>query len=54
MEQADDEFAEAPEDEDGETKEPQALMDAFPPCKGADELNIADVLVTCNFLFRDA
>jgi ATP-dependent DNA helicase 2 subunit 1 len=40
--------------EDEETIEPEALREAFPPCTKMEELNIADVLVTCNFLFRDA
>ena len=42
------------QEEDDETVEPAALREAFPPCDKKEELNIADVLVTCNFLFRDA
>ena len=34
--------------------QPSILGETFPPCQQGDELNIADVLVTCNFLFRDA
>ena len=42
------------QEEGEETVEPKVLSQAFPPCKSLDELNVADVLVTCNFLFRDA
>lgn len=38
----------------GDTVQPSILSEAFPSCKEGDELNVADVLVTCNFLFRDA
>ena len=41
-------------DEDSETDEPAIFRDTFPACKEGEELNIADVMVTCNFLFRDA
>jgi len=41
-------------DEDVVTTQPDALTEAFPPAKAGEELNVADVLVTCNFLFRDA
>ena len=34
--------------------QPAVIGENFPPCQKGDELNIADVLVTCNFLFRDA
>lgn len=54
LEVADEEYAEAQESQKGKTTELKALMEAFPPCEESDELNIADVLVTCNFLFRDA
>ena len=37
-----------------ETVQPKILSKTFPPAKDGEELNIADVLVTCNFLFRDA
>jgi ATP-dependent DNA helicase 2 subunit 1 len=37
-----------------ENAQPDILEETFPPCKRGDELNIADVLVTCNFIFRDA
>lgn len=55
LQEADEQYNEqAEEDEDAETVEPSILKEVFPPCKAEDELNIADVLVTCNFLFRDA
>ncbi|WWC91681.1 uncharacterized protein L201_006627 [Kwoniella dendrophila CBS 6074] len=42
-------------DDDGiKTKQPEIFSDNFPACDKEEELNIADVLVTCNFLFRDA
>lgn len=41
-------------EEGGDPEEPEILGETFPPAKKGDELNIADVLVTCNFLFRDA
>jgi ATP-dependent DNA helicase 2 subunit 1 len=34
--------------------QPAALSEVFPPANEGEELNVADVLVTCNFLFRDA
>lgn len=40
-------------DEEAE-EEPAILKETFPSAKKGDEMNIADVLVTCNFLFRDA
>jgi ATP-dependent DNA helicase 2 subunit 1 len=52
-EAAQDEYAEQ-EGVDTATKQPAVLSEAFPPAKKGMELNIADVLVTCNFLFRDA
>jgi len=36
------------------TTQPQILGETFPPCSKDKELNIAEVLVTCNFIFRDA
>lgn len=55
LEEADEQYeAQHEGDEDAETTEPAILRAMFPPCKEEDELNIADVLVTCNFLFRDA
>ncbi len=42
------------QDIDDEAVQPSVLSEAFPSCREGDELNIADVLVTCNFLFRDA
>ncbi|ORY33453.1 SPOC like C-terminal domain-containing protein [Naematelia encephala] len=53
VERARDEYT-AQEEEEGKTRQPEVLGETFPPCKEGDELNIADVLVTCNFLFRDA
>lgn len=41
------------EDNDEPTVEPAILRKTFPPCAPRNELNIADVLSTCNFLFRD-
>ncbi|WOO82294.1 ATP-dependent DNA helicase II subunit 1 [Vanrija pseudolonga] len=41
------------EDSDEPTVEPPILRKTFPPCAPKNELNIADVLSTCNFLFRD-
>lgn len=40
--------------EGDENAQPEILEETFPPCKEGEELNIADVLVTCNFIFRDA
>ena len=54
MERAEHEYSEQSSDEDVPTEEPPILKETFAPCKKGDELNIADVLVTCNFLFRDA
>ncbi|KAI9634077.1 SPOC like C-terminal domain-containing protein [Dioszegia hungarica] len=51
VEQADEEYREM--DEEAE-EEPAILKETFPSAKKGDEMNIADVLVTCNFLFRDA
>ena len=42
------------QEEDEETVQPPCIAEEIPPCKPGEELNIADVLVTCNFLFRDA
>ena len=44
----------AQEEDDAVTTQPQAISEAFPAADETAELNIADVLVTCNFLFRDA
>ncbi|WRT70242.1 uncharacterized protein IL334_007237 [Kwoniella shivajii] len=40
--------------QDEKTVQPKILGETFPSCEKDQELNIADVLVTCNFLFRDA
>lgn len=42
------------DDEEAKTVQPEILAQTFPPCDKDKELNIADVLVTCNFIFRDA
>lgn len=52
VEQAEDQYEEL--DEGSDPEEPEILRETFPPAKKGQELNIADVLVTCNFLFRDA
>lgn len=41
-------------DDDSTPIEPEILAETFPPAKDGDMLNIADVLATCNFMFRDA
>jgi ATP-dependent DNA helicase 2 subunit 1 len=41
-------------EEDTPTTQPAILGKTFPPCETDKELNIAEVLVTCNFIFRDA
>lgn len=52
VERAEEEYTSMGDDE--EATEPTVLKEAFPPARKGQELNIADVLVTCNFLFRDA
>ena len=42
------------DDEDTKTVQPEILSETFTPCPKDKELNVADVLVTCNFIFRDA
>lgn len=42
------------DEDETETVQPEVLAQTFPPCDKDSELNIADVLVTCNFIFRDA
>lgn len=54
LEAAQEEYAEQDTDIDTPTIQPATLAQAFPPAKEGEELNVADVLVTCNFLFRDA
>ncbi|OCF77287.1 hypothetical protein I204_01274 [Kwoniella mangroviensis CBS 8886] len=54
MERAKDQFDAQGKDEDVKTEEPEVFSETFPPCDKSEEMNIADVLVTCNFLFRDA
>ncbi|RXK40524.1 hypothetical protein M231_02176 [Tremella mesenterica] len=54
VERANGQYEEQHEDDSTPTVEPEALVEAFPPCAEGEQLNIADVLVTCNFLFRDA
>lgn len=40
-------------DTDEPTVEPAILRETFPPSDPKSQLNVADMLVTCNFLFRD-
>ncbi|OCF44617.1 hypothetical protein I317_01504 [Kwoniella heveanensis CBS 569] len=54
MEVAKDQYDSVGDDDGAKTKEPEVFKENFPPCEEGDELNVADVLVTCNFLFRDA
>lgn len=54
LEIAKDQYDSQGDNEDAETTQPEVLRETFPPCRKGEELNIADVLVTCNFLFRDA
>ncbi|KAL7418434.1 ATP-dependent DNA helicase II subunit 1 [Cryptotrichosporon argae] len=53
VERAADEYKDQDND-DEKTVQPACLSEQFPPCDKSDEMNVADVLVTCNFLFRDA
>ncbi|WVW86165.1 hypothetical protein I302_108206 [Kwoniella bestiolae CBS 10118] len=54
MESAKEQYDSQKQDQDVETIQPEIFGKTFPPCDKKEELNIADVLVTCNFLFRDA
>ncbi|WVQ67007.1 uncharacterized protein L199_005199 [Kwoniella botswanensis] len=54
MERAKDQYDAQGKDEDVKTEQPEVFSETFPPCDQSEEMNIADVLVTCNFLFRDA
>ncbi|WWC72003.1 uncharacterized protein I206_105962 [Kwoniella pini CBS 10737] len=54
LEKAKDQYDAQNEDDGHKTVQPEILGLTFPPCDKEEELNIADVLVTCNFLFRDA
>jgi ATP-dependent DNA helicase 2 subunit 1 len=56
MELANQQYLELQDDEDMDKKavQPEILGQTFPPCSEGKELNIAEVLVTCNFIFRDA
>ncbi|WWD03626.1 hypothetical protein V865_001681 [Kwoniella europaea PYCC6329] len=54
MERAKDQYDAQGKDEDVKTVQPEVFSETFPPCDKSEEMNIADVLVTCNFLFRDA
>jgi ATP-dependent DNA helicase 2 subunit 1 len=42
------------DDDDSPAVQPEILGETFPPCEKGKELNVAEVLVTCNFIFRDA
>lgn len=50
---ADEQYAEQADD-DEPTVEPAILRESFPPRDKKHELNPADVLTTCKFVFRDA
>ncbi|WVR07687.1 hypothetical protein IAU60_004729 [Kwoniella sp. DSM 27419] len=54
LEVAKDQYESLGDKEGYKTEQPEVFAETFPPCAKEDELNIADVLVTCNFLFRDA
>jgi ATP-dependent DNA helicase 2 subunit 1 len=54
VETAQEQYQEQTEDDSTETEQPQILSETFPAADESAELNVADVLVTCNFLFRDA
>ncbi|KAK4689603.1 ATP-dependent DNA helicase 2 subunit 1, partial [Tremellales sp. Uapishka_1] len=53
LQKAEAEYQDQNED-DPKTVQPPFLGTTFPPCSKEDELNVADVFRTCNFLFRDA
>lgn len=52
LETANNQYAEQ-DDDDQPTVEPPILRETYAPCDSKNEMNVADVLVTCNFLFRD-
>jgi ATP-dependent DNA helicase 2 subunit 1 len=54
METANSQYLQDDEEEDTKTTQSSVLGETFPPCDKDKELNIAEVLVTCNFIFRDA
>jgi ATP-dependent DNA helicase 2 subunit 1 len=54
VEAAQDEYSSQEQDEGVDTVQPKILSETFPSAREGEELNVADVLVTCNFLFRDA
>lgn len=54
MEAANEQYLSYMDDDDPKTAQPAILSETFPPCEADKELNVADVLVTCNFIFRDA
>ncbi|WVR00189.1 hypothetical protein IAU59_007331 [Kwoniella sp. CBS 9459] len=54
LEIAKDQYTSQGDDDGVKSEEPEVFREKFPPCEEEEELNIADVLVTCNFLFRDA
>jgi ATP-dependent DNA helicase 2 subunit 1 len=54
METANNQYLQDDGQEDTPTTQPTILGETFPPCDKDKELNIAEVLVTCNFIFRDA
>lgn len=55
METANEQYLAQQDDDEGTSAiQPEILGETFPACGKDKELNIAEVLVTCNFIFRDA
>lgn len=53
MQTAKEQYEAQGDDEAVETTEPEILRETFPPIEMSHEMNIANVIQTCNFLFRD-
>jgi ATP-dependent DNA helicase 2 subunit 1 len=53
VEEADEQYDAQGSDGDTATVEPPIISDTFPPSDAKTEMNVADMLVTCNFMFRD-
>nr|P0CO50.1 RecName: Full=ATP-dependent DNA helicase II subunit 1; AltName: Full=ATP-dependent DNA helicase II subunit Ku70 [Cryptococcus neoformans var. neoformans JEC21]P0CO51.1 RecName: Full=ATP-dependent DNA helicase II subunit 1; AltName: Full=ATP-dependent DNA helicase II subunit Ku70 [Cryptococcus neoformans var. neoformans B-3501A] len=53
MQTAKEQYEAQDDDETVETTEPEILRKTFPPIEESHEMNIANVIQTCNFLFRD-
>ncbi|KIR62445.1 ATP-dependent DNA helicase II subunit 1 [Cryptococcus bacillisporus CA1873] len=53
MQTAKEQYEAQGDDEAVETTEPEILRETFPPIEESHEMNIANVIQTCNFLFRD-